>query len=89
MAENRRCDRCGQSLPADAPKSACPACILRTGLEPGAQTTAAWVGQEATIDHEPARPGHVLETLARSFGPITEIEPKAHVLQGWDEGVRS
>ena len=39
MAENRRCERCGEPVPADAPEGICPGCLLRAGFDesnPGA-----------------------------------------------------
>ncbi len=33
MPGNRRCNRCGNVLPIDAPEGICPACMLSMGLE--------------------------------------------------------
>ncbi len=65
MAEIRRCKRCGNPLPADAPDGTCPVCMLRAGLEPASA--------DVTFGFEPTLPGHVLEGLARSIGPIPRV----------------
>jgi len=75
MAEIHRCNRCGNLLPSDAPEGTCPACSLRAGLEPGpeAPTSAGPSGEDVTFSFEPVQPGHVLENLARSVGPIPRV----------------
>jgi eukaryotic-like serine/threonine-protein kinase len=73
MAENRHCYRCGNLLPSDAPEGTCPACMPRTDLESDAQPTGVSAGEQATYDFELARPGHVLESLARSIGSIPRV----------------
>ncbi len=58
-------------LPSDAPEDTCPACLLRAG--PDARPTSAPAGRKLTVGFEPVRPGHVLETLDRSFGSIPRV----------------
>jgi eukaryotic-like serine/threonine-protein kinase len=74
MTENHRCNQCGHLLPPNAPADTCPACMPRTGLEP--ETTplsAGSAGENVTFSFEPAQPGHVLESLARSIGSIPRL----------------
>jgi serine/threonine protein kinase len=35
MDDERRCESCGEPVPADAPGGGCPRCLLAAGLEPG------------------------------------------------------
>ena len=37
MAETRRCPECGTELPADAPNTPCPVCLMKLGLESWAE----------------------------------------------------
>ena len=48
-----------------------PACSAPA--EPDARPTSAPAGEESTFGFEPVRPGHVLETLARSIGSIPRV----------------
>ena len=74
MAEIRRCNRCGNPLPSDAPEGTCPACLLRAGLEPDTRPPPdGSAGEDVTFGFEPAQPGHVLESLARSIGSIPRV----------------
>ena len=74
MAEIRRCNRCGNPLPSDAPEGTCPACMLRAGLEPDSEPPPdGSAGEDVTFGFEPTQPGHVLESLARSIGPIPRV----------------
>ncbi len=74
MAEIRRCIRCGNPLPSEAPDGICPACMLRAGLEPDTKPMPEGsAGENVTFSFEPAQPGHVLENLARSIGPIPRV----------------
>ena len=75
MADIVRCNRCGNLLPSGAPEGTCPACMLRAGLAPGSEptTAAGWPGENVTFSFEPAQPGHVLESLARSMGTIPRV----------------
>src|SRR6516165_10493555 len=74
MTENIRCNRCGILHPSDASEGNCPACSPSTELEPDAQPTGVSAGEQATCDFELARPGHVLESLARSIGTIPRVQ---------------
>ena len=66
MAEPRRCNRCGNPLRSDAPAgTSCPVCMLRAGLDASME--------EMSFGFEPTQPGRVLETLARSIGPIPRV----------------
>jgi Flp pilus assembly protein TadD len=65
MAEPRRCNRCGNPLRSDAPAGRCPVCMLRGGLDASRE--------DMTFSFEPTQPGHVLESLARSIGPIPTV----------------
>ncbi len=66
MTEPRRCNRCGNPLRSDAPAgTSCPVCMLRAGLDAS--------GEEMTFGFEPTQPGRVLESLARSIGPIPRV----------------
>ncbi len=66
MTETRRCNRCGNLLRSDAPAGAsCPVCMLRAGLDAS--------GEDLTFGFEPTQPGRVLESLARSIGPIPRV----------------
>ena len=71
MAEMRRCNRCGQVIPSDAPEGTCPACMLRAG--PDDRPASVAEEKESTVGFEPVRPGQVLETLDRSFGSIPRV----------------
>ena len=74
MAEFRRCDRCGNPLPPDATEDTRLACTLRSGLEPDSRPRPAGrAGVDVTVGFEPAHPGHVLESLARSIGLIPRV----------------
>ena len=74
MAEMRRCNRCGNLFPSDAPEGTCPACTLRAGLEPDTRPAAEGSSSEnVTFSFQPVQPGHVLESLARSIGPIPRV----------------
>jgi len=74
MAEIRRCNRCGNLLPSDAPEGTCPACMLRAGLEPDSEPPADGSAREGvTFGFEPTDPGRVLESLARSIGSIPRV----------------
>ena len=39
MASNNGCPRCGNDLPANAPEGVCPQCLMKAGLEYGANVT--------------------------------------------------
>ena len=65
MAAQRCCPKCGNPLPAEVAQGVCPVCMLRAGLEPPSE--------EVTFGFEPKLPGHVLESLARSIGPIPRV----------------
>jgi hypothetical protein len=74
MVEMRRCNRCGNPFRTDAPESNCPACTLRTGLEPETMPSPAGrAPQDVTFSFKPAQTGHVLENLARTIGPIPRL----------------
>jgi serine/threonine-protein kinase len=45
-----------------------------TDLEPDAQPTSDSAGEQATYEFELARPGHVLESLARSIGTVPRLQ---------------
>ena len=38
MDSTRKCPRCGQALPADAPQGLCPACLMQAGFPTGPQS---------------------------------------------------
>jgi eukaryotic-like serine/threonine-protein kinase len=74
MAEMRRCNHCGHLLPSNVPDGTCPACMPRTGPQP--ETTPLSDGstdENVTFSFEPAQPGHILESLARSIGSIPRV----------------
>jgi hypothetical protein len=71
MAEMRRCSRYGHVILFDAPEGTCPACAPRAG--PDNRPTSVAEEQESTLGFEPVRPGHVLETLYRSFSSILRV----------------
>jgi eukaryotic-like serine/threonine-protein kinase len=75
MPEKRRCNRCGNLLPADAFGDTCVACMLRAGLEPASEalTSGGSGGTGVTFGFEPAQPGHVLESLARTIGSVPRV----------------
>ena len=74
MTENHRCNQCGHLLPPDAPAGTCPACMPGTGLEPEARPLSHGSADEnVTFSFEPAQPGHVLESLARSIGSVPRV----------------
>ncbi len=68
MADNHRCPNCGAERLDQAPEGLCPKCLLENAL--GRQT-----GQSAdvTFAFESTHAGAVLESLARSVGPIPRI----------------
>ena len=70
MAKIRRCNRCGNPLPADVPAGTCPACMLRAGLLPDSEPPG---DEEVTFGFEPTHTGHVLELLSRSIGSVPRI----------------
>ncbi len=74
MTENIRCNRCGSPLPSDASEGTCQACMPSTELEPDAQPPGVSAGEQATCDFELARPGRVLESLARSMGTVPRVQ---------------
>ncbi len=65
MAVQRCCPQCGNPLLVESAQGACPVCMLRAGLEPASA--------DVTYGFEPTLPGHVLEGLARSIGPIPRV----------------
>ena len=74
MAADRRCppvvSRCP---PMSPPASAPPACSARAGAGyPAAPPDDSDV-EDVTFGFEPVQPGHVLESLARSIGPIPRV----------------
>ncbi len=75
MADVDRCNRCGNLLPSDATEGICTACTLVAGLAPGSEptTAAGSPGENVTFSFEPAQPGQVLESLARSMGTIPRV----------------
>jgi eukaryotic-like serine/threonine-protein kinase len=73
-SEMHRCNTCGDVLPFDAPEGACVACMLRAALVPDTRPPPdGSAGEDVTLGFEPVRPGHVLESLARSIGPIPRV----------------
>ena len=74
MSEMHRCNTCGNLLPLDAPEGTCSACMLRAALMPDTRPPPEGsAGEDVTIGFEPVRPGHVLESLAQSIGPIPRV----------------
>ena len=74
MADMRRCNQCGHLLPSHVPDGTGPACMPRTGPQP--ETTPLSDGstdENLTFSFEPAQPGHILESLARSIGSIPRV----------------
>ena len=41
MADENRCSECGSQLPADAPQGLCPQCLMKAGLQTGADGNKA------------------------------------------------
>ena len=74
MAEMRRCNRCGKVLSSDALEGICLACTFGAGPEPDTRPAAdGSSGENVTFSFQPVQPGHVLESLARSIGPIPRV----------------
>src|SRR5947209_1207652 len=73
MAAIRRCNRCGNLLPSDAPEGTCPACTPGSELEPDSEPTGIWAGKDVTLGFELAQPGHVLEGLTKSIGTVPRV----------------
>jgi serine/threonine protein kinase len=75
MTENRRCNRCESPLRSDGPHGICPVCALRAlnQPDPGSSPAESSSDLEATFAFESTDPGHVLESLARSIGPIPMV----------------
>ena len=74
MSQMHRCNTCGNLLPLDAPEGTCSACMLRAALMPDTRPPPEGsAGGDVTFGFEPVRPGHVLESLARSIGPIPRV----------------
>ena len=79
MAANRLCPQCGCPLPPEVPKGACPACMLRAGLESDGEPPAGPLDGSGTGGHQsatgfkPSGFGKVLETLAHSIGSIPRV----------------
>ena len=75
MPEKRRCNLCGNLLPTDALDNTCAACMLRPRLEPASEAPASSgsEGTDVTFSFEPAQPGHVLESLARTIGSVPRV----------------
>ena len=76
MTDSRRCKRCGNPLASDASAETCPACMACAplGLNTLSQSERK-AAEDVTFGFEPARPGHVLETLAQSIGPMPRCPP--------------
>jgi len=82
MAEIRRCNRCGNLLPSDAPEGTCPACLLQAGLAGGAPAEGDqdWHGMPDTTAEvvsplslaATSAPG-VLATLAETVADIPRV----------------
>ena len=74
QSEMHRCNTCGNLLPLDASEGTCSACMLRAALMPDTRPPPEGSADEdVTFGFEPVRPGHVLESLARSIGPIPRV----------------
>jgi serine/threonine-protein kinase len=75
MADNRVCPECGRPLDPGAPAGACPACLLRRGLDPASDPPDPSGAGPFDVSYgiEPTDIGHVIEALSRSIGPIPRV----------------
>ena len=71
MAERPSCPRCGSELPAHAPQGLCPRCLLRQELDGDSRGLSQ--SGEVGATPEPSRSPGVLETIARSIGPVPRV----------------
>ena len=79
MAEENQCPQCGAGLPADAPQGMCPQCLMKLGLQTGANTDKA--NTSDSVSDAPTNvtpPGGFVppkpEELARQFPQLDIIE---------------
>jgi eukaryotic-like serine/threonine-protein kinase len=88
MPEPRNCRRCGEPIPADAPRGACPACLLRDAMAPDAPVsalespdwrTATSLGLDATSfdrtdgGSSGAEAANTLTLLSRAYGEMPHV----------------
>jgi hypothetical protein len=74
MAETRRCTGCGNPLPSEALDDTCQACRHGFVLEPETiPPSTGSAGDKETFGLRLDQPGHVLESLAQSIGPIPRV----------------
>jgi tRNA A-37 threonylcarbamoyl transferase component Bud32 len=79
MTENakidRKCERCGAALAADAPEGLCPRCLMALNLATQTEAPGAEVGPDGTQVVSPKRePAPPLEEIARQFPQLEILE---------------
>jgi serine/threonine protein kinase len=77
MAETKRCPGCGLELPAHAPETFCPACLLRQGMESEAARSSHESEPDATAapsGHAPVAPRPILEGPGSRIGPYKLLQ---------------
>ena len=84
MTENanleRKCERCGAALAADAPEGLCPRCLMALNLSAQTEAPGAEAGPGGTqMVPPPPEPAPPLEEIARQF-------PQLEVLEGLGRG---
>src|SRR5208337_1430420 len=74
MSEARVCPNCGAIRPAQGPEGLCPRCLLRAGLD--SEGLGRSQSGEALVTMSPDGPDgprSVLETIAKSVGPVPMV----------------
>ena len=79
MTENakidRKCERCGAPLAADAPEGLCPRCLMALNLAAQTEAPGAEAGPGGTqVVRPPPEPAPPLEEIARQFPQLEVLE---------------
>jgi len=78
MTENanidRKCQKCGAQLAADAPEGLCPRCLMALNLETQTEAPTAEAGPEGTKVVSPKLEPPPLEEIARHFPQLEVLE---------------
>ena len=79
MADENRCSECGGQLPADAPQGLCPQCLMKAGLQTGADVNKAdSVDAQSDVPTSAAPPSEFVPPepaeLARQFPQLDILE---------------
>jgi len=79
MADENRCSECGGQLPADAPQGLCPQCLMKAGLQTGADVNKAdSVAAQSDVPTSAALPSEFVPPepaeLARQFPQLDILE---------------